>query len=122
VIPFDISHIKAFPYDYRPENRRERAQPQGGLEGGERGTVLAELRPPFDSPWCFFDTAEARLYLGDPGGFLEWVRKGLGRCEQKWQGETFRSALQLLKDGHVPLDGLEGGLEALDSWIAKAAS
>ena len=54
----------------------------------------AELNPPVDSPWCFFDAAEARLYLGDPAGFLDWLRKGLDRCDQKWQGETFRSALR----------------------------
>jgi tetratricopeptide (TPR) repeat protein len=81
----------------------------------------AEMNPPVDSPWCFFDAAEARLYLGDPAGFLDWLRKGLDRCDQKWQGETFRSALQLLKDGAVPLDGLQAGIDALDSWIATAA-
>jgi tetratricopeptide (TPR) repeat protein len=90
------------------------------VRAGRMRQDQAELSPPVDSPWCFFDTAEACLYLGDPDGFLDWVRKGLGRCDQAWQGQTFRSALQLLKDGRVALEGLDAGLDALDSWIAKA--
>jgi len=78
----------------------------------------AKLMPPFDSPWCFFDSAEIRLYLGDLGGFLDWIRQGLEQCEHRWQAETFRSALQLLADGGVRPDGLERGLSELDAGMA----
>ena len=56
----------------------------------------AEANPPFDLPWCMFDLAEIRLYSGDSAGFLDWTRKGLDRCEHRYEAETFRSALQLL--------------------------
>jgi tetratricopeptide (TPR) repeat protein len=94
------------------ETRRQLMAAQR-VRGGQ-----AKLVPPFDSPWCFFDSAEVRLYLGDVPGSLDWIAQGLAQCEQRWQGETFRSALQLLVDGGVKLDGLEQGLAKLDGWIA----
>ncbi len=79
----------------------------------------AESTPPVDAPWSLFDLSEIRLYAHDPAGFLEWVRKGLDRCEHAWEPDTFRSALQLLVDGGVLLEGLSEGLAAVD---AKKAS
>lgn len=78
----------------------------------------AKLVPPFDSPWSFFDSAEIRMYLGDAAGFVDWIQRGLEQCEHRWQAETFRSALQLLVDGGVNLDGLDQGRAELDGAIA----
>jgi tetratricopeptide (TPR) repeat protein len=79
----------------------------------------AEANPPFDLPWCMFDLAEIRLYSDDPAGFVNWTRKGLDRCEQRNQAESFRSALQLLIDGGVEPAGLRGGLALIDAAIRK---
>jgi len=79
----------------------------------------AESVPPLDAPWCFFDMAEIRLYQGDAAGFLDWVKRGLGVCTQRWQAETFRSALLLLVDGGVALDGLGAGLALIDVETPK---
>ena len=75
----------------------------------------AEAESPLDSPWCFFDLAEIRLYVGDPDGFLKWLRNGVDRSEHDWQAGTFRSALQLLVDGGVKPPGLDPGLAELDA-------
>jgi len=79
----------------------------------------AESTPPFDLPWSMFDLAEIRLYSGDPAGFLEWTRKGLGKCQHRYEAETFRSALQLLIDGGVEPAGLRDGLPLIDAAITK---
>ena len=36
----------------------------------------AQHNPPFDSPWCFFDLAEIKLYRGDAQGFLDTAMRG----------------------------------------------
>jgi len=77
----------------------------------------ASANPPFDAPWCMFDTAEMRLYAGDADGFLDWTKKGLNTCQHSWEPSTFRSALQLLIDGGVQLPGLNDGLPLLDAAI-----
>jgi tetratricopeptide (TPR) repeat protein len=79
----------------------------------------ATANPPFDVPWCMFDIAEARLYSGDPAGFLEWTRQGLDNCNHRWEPETFRSALQLLLDGGVEPQGLRDGLPLIDAAIQR---
>lgn len=79
----------------------------------------AEANPPFDLPWCMFDLAEIRLYSGDPSGFLDWTRKGLDKCEHRYEPETFRSALQLLIDSGVAPAGLRDGLPLIDAAISK---
>jgi tetratricopeptide (TPR) repeat protein len=91
---------------------------RGQLVQGQRmRNNQARLVPPFDSPWSFFDSAEIRMYLGDPAGSLDWIRKGLEQCEHRWQAETFRSALQLLVDGDAKLDGLDQARAELDGAI-----
>lgn len=86
---------------------------------GKMRQAQAESNPPFDVPWCMFDLAEVALYSGDADGFLEWTRKGLAKCEHRWEAETFRSALQLLVDGGVEPAGLREGLTSIDAAIAK---
>lgn len=44
----------------------------------------AQQNPPFDSPWCFFDLAEIKLYRGDARGFLDTAIEGFGRTEHDW--------------------------------------
>ena len=77
----------------------------------------ASANPPFDVPWCLFDTAEMRLYAGDAAGFIEWTKKGLDACQHNWEAGTYRSALQLLVDGGVQLPGLSDGLPLIDAAI-----
>jgi tetratricopeptide (TPR) repeat protein len=77
----------------------------------------ASANPPFDVPWCLFDTAEMRLYAGDAAGFVEWTKKGLDACQHNWEPATYRSALQLLVDGGVELPGLSDGLPLIDTAI-----
>ena len=77
----------------------------------------ASANPPFDVPWCLFDTAEMRLYAGDAAGFVEWTKKGLDASQHNWEPATYRSALQLLVDGGVQLPGLSDGLPLIDAAI-----
>ena len=92
------------------------AELQRQLRSAERMRLAqAEADPPLDSPWCFFDLAEIRLYADDPDGFLKWLRKGVQRSEHDWEPGTFRSALQLLVDGGVKPAGLDTGLAELDA-------
>jgi tetratricopeptide (TPR) repeat protein len=86
---------------------------------GKMRQAQAEAIPPFDVPWCMFDLAEVALYSGDAPGFLDWTRKGLAKCEHRWEPETFRSALQLLVDGGVDPPGLRDGLALIDGALAK---
>jgi tetratricopeptide (TPR) repeat protein len=81
----------------------------------------AELQPPFDVPWCQFDSAEIRLYLGDAAGFSTWLERGLRGCEHRWQTETFESALRLLVDGGLKLEGLEAGIARIQARAAELA-
>jgi len=86
---------------------------------GKMRQAQAEANPPFDLPWCMFDLAEVALYSGDAEGFLEWTRKGLSKCEHRYEAESFRSALQLLIDGGVEPRGLRDGLPLIDTAIAQ---
>jgi tetratricopeptide (TPR) repeat protein len=79
----------------------------------------AEANPPFDLPWCLFDLAEIRLYAADPAGFLEWTRKGLDKCEHRYEAATFRSALQILIDAGVEPAGLRDGLALIDAALER---
>jgi len=79
----------------------------------------ASANPPFDVPWCMFDCAEARLYAGDPAGFVTWTKKGLEASQHRWEPETYRSALQLLIDGGVQPAGLSDGLPLIDAAIEQ---
>jgi len=76
--------------------------------------------PPTDTPWCFFDLAELRLYQEDEQGFLRYLRKGTESCTVDWQPRTFRGALKsALVDSRIDLPGLAQGMELLDKAIAK---
>jgi tetratricopeptide (TPR) repeat protein len=78
-------------------DERTRAQ----LQRAERmRAAQAEDRPPSDAPWCFFDLAEIRLYLGDGKGFTDTVDQGISHAYARWQLVTFRESLALL--GRVP--------------------
>jgi len=77
----------------------------------------AAANPPFDVPWCLFDTAEMRLYAGDAAGFVDWTKKGIDASTHNWEPGTYRSALQLLVDGGVELPGLSDGLPLIDAAI-----
>jgi len=52
--------------------------------------------PPFDKPWCFFDSAEIKLYQGDAKAFLAVARQGFSQTDEDWQGKTFVDSLPLL--------------------------
>jgi tetratricopeptide (TPR) repeat protein len=66
--------------------------------------------PPTDTPWCFYDLAEMKLYQGDRDGFLGYLDQALG-CSEEWQIETFRRTLQeTLVDNKINLSGLEEGM------------
>ncbi|HEX2217666.1 MAG TPA: tetratricopeptide repeat protein [Gemmatimonadales bacterium] len=74
-------------------------------------------QPPYNPPWCFFDLAEIRLYLGDSKEFVEWLDRGVTYCTAPWQPETFRESLQLLLDGGVDLPELRTGIQQLDEAV-----
>lgn len=68
--------------------------------------------PPYDPPWSFFDLAEARLYDGAPGEFVQYVDEG-SALAAKWQVRTFRESLERLTNAGVEVAGLHDGVDLL---------
>lgn len=75
----------------------------------------AEANPPTDTPWCFFDLAELRLYQGDESGFLHYIEQAIESSTATWQPKTFRDSLHttLVATG-IDLPGLANGIALLD--------
>ncbi|MCA8949708.1 MAG: hypothetical protein KDE27_09410 [Planctomycetes bacterium] len=69
-------------------------------------TAQTESDPPMDSPWCFFDLAEVRLYQKKKDKAIELVEAGLLRSTASWMPGTFLSALALLPEG-ADIPGLD---------------
>jgi tetratricopeptide (TPR) repeat protein len=67
--------------------------------------------PPYNAPWCFFDLAEIRLYLGDGARFLSLIEEAIPHGNGS-QFRTFRQSLQMLAS-KVRLDSLDAGIARL---------
>jgi tetratricopeptide (TPR) repeat protein len=75
--------------------------------------------PPVDTPWCYFDLAEMKLYQKDKKGFFRYLEEGIG-CSDDWQIETFYNALkETLVDTKINLLGLDEGMEKLEEALPK---
>ncbi|HEY6912647.1 MAG TPA: tetratricopeptide repeat protein [Myxococcales bacterium] len=68
-------------------------------------------RPPYNAPWCFFDLAEIRLYLGDGARFLALIDEAVDHGNAT-QFRTFRESLEMLA-AKVRLEHLEEGIAKL---------
>jgi tetratricopeptide (TPR) repeat protein len=69
---------------------------------------------PLDSPWCFFDLSEIRLYLGSGEDFLKYLEEGLLQPNTRaWQAKTHRESLELLAQGGYNPPGLTEGIRKL---------
>jgi tetratricopeptide (TPR) repeat protein len=77
----------------------------------------SEQNPPFDKPWCFFDSAEIKLYQGDAKAFLDIANKGFLAADQDWQGKTFVDSLKLLLPAADELPGLKEGIAELQKLL-----
>jgi tetratricopeptide (TPR) repeat protein len=84
-------------------------------ESMRRGQMLTT--PPTDPPWCFFDVAEIRAYLGDEEGFLATLREGLEHVDADYQPETFKTSLVGLDELGLDVPGLAEALAMLDEKI-----
>jgi hypothetical protein len=73
----------------------------------------ADQNPPYDSPWCFFDLAEIKLYEGDADDFIRFIDRGIENSTADWQPNTFLDSLRLLEPAAHSLPGLEKGIELL---------
>jgi tetratricopeptide (TPR) repeat protein len=73
--------------------------------------------PPYDSPWCFFDLAEIRLYAGKRNVYVALIDQGIKSVTESWQPATVRNGLSLLKPAAASLPGLEDGLKLLDDYL-----
>jgi Flp pilus assembly protein TadD len=73
--------------------------------------------PPFDKPWCFFDSAEIKLYQGDAKAFLDTAMQGFSQTEHDWQGITFVDSLRLLLPAADELPGLKEGIAELEKLL-----
>ena len=78
--------------------------------------------PPIDSPWCFFDLAEIRLYQGDAKAFLDVAKQGFAQADEVWQSENFVDNLRLLLPAADKLPGLKEGLAELEELVADRLS
>jgi tetratricopeptide (TPR) repeat protein len=74
----------------------------------------SQSNPPVDTPWCFFDLAELRLYQRDKEGFLTYLNDGVVSCTADWQIQTFYNALnETFVGSKIRLAGLEEGIKKL---------
>jgi tetratricopeptide (TPR) repeat protein len=74
----------------------------------------ANTSPPMDSPWCFFDLAEIRLYQGSKDDFLKLIDEGLlANGTRSWQAETFRKSLEPLSAAGYAPPGIVERIEKL---------
>jgi tetratricopeptide (TPR) repeat protein len=78
----------------------------------------AKQDPPYDKPWCFFDLAEIRLYLGKKESFLELLQTGAAATDHNWQIETCLSSLRMLEPAAADLPGLSEGIALLQGMVA----
>jgi tetratricopeptide (TPR) repeat protein len=73
-----------------------------------------ENTEPLDSPWCFFDLSEIRLYQGSKDDFLKYLEEGLlQRDIRSWQATTHRESLEFLTRAGYDPPGLQEGLAKL---------
>jgi Flp pilus assembly protein TadD len=79
----------------------------------------SKQNPPFDKPWCFFDSAEIKLYQGDAKGFLDIAMQGFEQTDEDWQGKTFVDSLRLLLPAADELPGLKEGIAALEQLVPE---
>jgi hypothetical protein len=77
----------------------------------------SKQNPPFDKPWCFFDSAEIKLYQGDARAFLDIAMQGLAQTDEDWQGKTFVDSMKLLLPAAAELPGLKEGLAELEKLV-----
>jgi tetratricopeptide (TPR) repeat protein len=74
----------------------------------------ADNPEPLDSPWCFFDLSEIRLYLGSKDDFLKYLEEGLLQPSTRgWQAKTHRESLEFLRGAGYDPPGLNEGLDKL---------
>jgi hypothetical protein len=78
----------------------------------------SKQNPPFDKPWCFFDSAEIKLYQGDAKAFVDTATEGFVQAGADWQGKSFLDALRLLLPAENELPGLKDGLAELEKLVA----
>jgi tetratricopeptide (TPR) repeat protein len=74
--------------------------------------------PPYDTPWCFFDLAEIRLYNGKGEDFLDLIDQGIRSSTESWQPATVRESLRLLEPAAATLPNLNRGVEKLNEYLA----
>ena len=96
-------------------------QVRGQLDLSRRGLQLRRAekvrrehvndKPPYDSPWCFFDLALIRLFQGNGHEFLKQTEEGCLNSNASWMAETFRKTLELLPAGQFP--GVTDGIAFL---------
>ena len=79
--------------------------------------LQTKKEPPYDSPWCFFDLAELKLYGGKGEEYLDLIRQGLQFVTETWQAETVRESLRLLAPAAPSLPRLGDGLALLDEYL-----
>jgi tetratricopeptide (TPR) repeat protein len=78
----------------------------------------SKQNPPFDKPWCFFDLAEIKLYLGaDKDTFVKIATDGFVQADGGWQCETFVDSLKLLLPAADELPGLKEGIAELEKLV-----
>ncbi len=78
----------------------------------------SKQNPPFDKPWCFFDLAEIKLYLGaDKDTFVKIATDGFLAADANWQPKTFVDSLKLLLPAADELPGLKEGIAELEKLV-----
>ncbi|MGY3586199.1 Flp pilus assembly protein TadD [Bradyrhizobium sp. USDA 4341] len=79
----------------------------------------AKQDPPFDRPWCFFDAALIKLFLGDGAAFRTTALAGFSYPDTVgWQRKTFVDSLHLLLPAAKELPGLQDGLAVLEPMLS----
>jgi tetratricopeptide (TPR) repeat protein len=79
----------------------------------------SKQNPPFDRPWCMFDAALIKLFLGDGAAFKATALTGFTHPDTVGsQRRTFVESLRLLQPAADELPGLQEGIAELEPMLA----
>ena len=76
----------------------------------------AENRPPYNTPWCFFDLSVLCVLSGRKKEAVEMLKAGIKHSTENWQKNTHLDTLMLVEGRKDQLKGWKKeGVELLET-------